>query len=202
MRGSAFICIALLFLVGGAGAEEDGAEYVAALCSSCHGPDLIRQQRLTKDQWRATVDKMVSWGAQADDADLKRTLVSHLSAEYGPDAGPFRPERVSPRDASAALSPLPDGVLANGDAAKGKGLYAADCAGCHGADARGELGLALVDKYFLFRAPDFAAIVRNGRGELMPGRSMDDSGVAALLAYLRGLPSPTVRAPGDTEPGS
>lgn len=202
MKGSAFVCIALLFLVGGAGAEEDGAEYVAALCSSCHGPDLIRQQRLTKDQWRATVDKMVSWGAQADDADLKRTLVSHLSAEYGPAAGPFQPERVSPTDASAALAPLPDGVFANGDASKGKELYVADCAGCHGADARGELGLALVDKYFLFRAADFAAIVRNGRGELMPGRPMDDPGVAALLAYLRGLSSSTAQASRDAKPGS
>lgn len=182
---AATLLAATLALASASAAEEEGAEVVAALCSSCHGPDLIRQQRLTKEQWRATVDKMVSWGAQADDDDLKRSLVTYLSANFGPDAGPYAPKRISPSAAVAALQPLPDGPFAGGDAARGKKLYDADCAGCHGANAKGELGLALVDKYFLYRAPDFAKIVRDGRGELMPGRPMDDEGVAAILAYLR-----------------
>lgn len=177
-----------LMLSGGAVFAEEGADYVAAVCTTCHGEDLVHQQRLTEAQWTSTVDKMVSWGAQADDADMKKTLVSYLSKNFGPDAGPFVLRRVTPYAARMALAPLPDGPYRGGDATKGKKLYDEACAGCHGPTARGELGMNLVDRFFLYRAPDFASIVREGQGEMMPGRPMDDAGVADVLAYLRELP--------------
>ncbi|MDG2306548.1 MAG: c-type cytochrome [Candidatus Binatia bacterium] len=180
--------LTLLLPVAAARADDDGAEAVEALCAVCHRADLIHQQRLDEKQWRATVDKMVSWGAQADDDDLKDMLVAYLWANYGPDAGPFVAKRVAPNVARAELLPLPDGPFAGGNAERGKALYDSDCAGCHAASARGDLGLNLVDMYFLYRAPDFAQIVRGGRGEMMPGRPMDDAGVGDLLAYLRRFP--------------
>lgn len=184
------VAIGLTVLLSGieARADDDGAEAVEALCAVCHRSDLIHQQRLDEKQWRATVDKMVSWGAQADDDDLKDMLVAYLSSNYGPDAGPFVPKRVASGVARAEIIALPDGPFAGGDAERGKALYDGDCSGCHAANGRGELGLNLVDMYFLYRAADFAQIVRNGRGEMMPGRPMDDAGVGDLLAYLRRFP--------------
>ncbi len=169
-------------------ADEEGAEHVAAYCTVCHGDDLIHQQRLTEEQWRATIEKMVAWGAQAKQADLQDKLVSYLAANFGPDAGPFSPARVEAQTARAAVEPLPDDPFGGGDASRGKQLYSQDCIACHSPTAVGLIGLNLVDRYLLDRAHDFATIVREGRPPWMPGRPMDDAGVADLLAYLRTLP--------------
>lgn len=163
---------------------DDGPEYVATLCTSCHGTDLVAQQRLTAAQWEATIDKMIAWGAQADD-ELKAELVPYLAATFGPDAGPFEPPRISATAAREAVEAQPDGPFADGDADRGRTLYEADCAGCHAADGHGDLGPNLVDESFLDRAAEFATVVRDGRGEMMPGRPMDDADVAAVLAFLR-----------------
>ncbi len=55
-------------------------------CLSCHGRDLVEQQRLPQGGWTREVDKMMRWGAQVPDAD-KDALVRFLTARYGP----FRP---------------------------------------------------------------------------------------------------------------
>ena len=181
----ALACLLALAIQPPVHAEEEGDEYVKALCTSCHGDELIRQQRLTRDQWARTVEKMAAWGAQADDPDTQGTLVEFLSKHYNPSTGPFLPNRISPQAAEAQIKALADGPFANGDPRKGKELYAKDCGGCHGGDARGELGLNLVGSYILYRAPDFAEIVRQGKGEMMPGRPMNDADVGNVLAYLR-----------------
>ncbi len=168
-------------------AQEDGAQQVAVLCTVCHGEDLIHQQRLTEEQWRATVEKMVHWGAQAQDPATREKIVSYLSSHYGPDAGSHVPPRIETQAARAAVAPLPDGPFAGGDAARGKQLYDHDCIACHGPTGRGQIGVNLVDRYVLYRASDFATMARKGRG-LMPGRPLDDAQIGDLLAYLRELP--------------
>ncbi|HKW85686.1 MAG TPA: hypothetical protein VJM82_01305 [Nitrospiraceae bacterium] len=54
-------------------------------CSVCHSPDLIYQQRLAKDRWEATVDKMMRWGAEISNEDAN-LLVRYLAARYHPEA--------------------------------------------------------------------------------------------------------------------
>ena len=130
---------------------------------------------------------MARWGAQAQDAAVKEAIVSHLSSRYGPGAGSFAPRRIETRTARAAVEPLPDEAYAGGDADRGRQIYDQDCVACHGPTARGQIGINLVDRSILYRASDFAAMARKGRG-LMPGRQIDDAGVADLLAYLRSLP--------------
>ncbi len=185
-----YLLLALLgvALPGTGLAEEEGAQYVAAFCTVCHGADLIHQQRLTEKQWRAEVDKMVGWGARVEGDAMKETLVAYLAKNYGPDAGSGAVRRIETRVAQSAVAPLPDDAYGGGDAARGKQRFDQDCVACHGPDARGQLGVNLVDRYLLYRAPEFATILREGKRELMPGRPMDDAGVADLLAYLRTLP--------------
>ncbi len=188
MTGPRWMLLALLALgLPRAGlAEPEGAQYVEALCTRCHGADLIHQQRLGEQKWRATVEKMISWGALVEDG-AKETLIAYLSENYGPAAGSFERQRIEPEAAQAAVAPLSDGSFGGGDATRGEQRFARDCAACHGPEARGQLGVNLVDRYLLYRAPEFATILREGKRQLMPGRPLADPEVADLLAYLRTL---------------
>ena len=59
-------------------------------CSLCHTADLIVQQRLPEDRWAATVEKMVSWGANLSN-DEKMVLLQFLTTQYRPNAPPSLP---------------------------------------------------------------------------------------------------------------
>ena len=80
---------------------DDGARVEPALareaviliqtrCGLCHTTDLIVQQRLPEDRWAATVEKMVSWGANLSN-DEKMVLLQFLTTQYRPDAPPSLP---------------------------------------------------------------------------------------------------------------
>jgi hypothetical protein len=52
-------------------------------CVVCHDDDVIRQQRLTRAQWDAELNKMIGWGANVKDEDRGR-LLDYLSSNFGP----------------------------------------------------------------------------------------------------------------------
>jgi DMSO/TMAO reductase YedYZ molybdopterin-dependent catalytic subunit len=52
-------------------------------CVTCHEDDVIRQQRLTRAQWEAEINKMVGWGAKVRDQD-RTALLDYLAGSYGP----------------------------------------------------------------------------------------------------------------------
>ncbi len=52
-------------------------------CLACHEDDVIRQQRLTRAQWDAEINKMIGWGAKVGDQDRKAVL-DYLAGSYGP----------------------------------------------------------------------------------------------------------------------
>ena len=52
-------------------------------CVTCHDDDVIRQQRLTRGQWEAEINKMVGWGAKVPVED-RDTLLDYLVGSYGP----------------------------------------------------------------------------------------------------------------------
>jgi cytochrome c5 len=61
----------------------DGAGTARARCLTCHGADLISQQRLSRDGWTREVDKMIGWGAVVESAD-RIGLVDYLTRHFGP----------------------------------------------------------------------------------------------------------------------
>ena len=66
--------------------RTDGLPAPAALKSSClvcHGDDVIGQQRLTRAQWDAEINKMTGWGAKVADQD-RSALLDYLAARFGP----------------------------------------------------------------------------------------------------------------------
>jgi hypothetical protein len=52
-------------------------------CLACHGEDVIAQQRLTRAQWDAEINKMTGWGAKVSDQD-RSALLDYFAARYGP----------------------------------------------------------------------------------------------------------------------
>jgi mono/diheme cytochrome c family protein len=164
----------------------DGATLVTTACRSCHTEEMLAQQRLSKEKWAATVKKMAGWGANLDPPDTD-ALVAYLVGKYGPDAGPWEPPTIAAAEAQSALEPQEDGAYAGGDPASGEKLFGSRCAACHGVNARGGIGVNLVERPLLYRADDVARTVRNGRGKMVPLPTTTDREVADILAHLRTL---------------
>ena len=49
-------------------------------CLTCHGEDLVKQQRLSKAGWTKEVEKMMRWGTEISDEE-KAHLIDYLSSE-------------------------------------------------------------------------------------------------------------------------
>jgi mono/diheme cytochrome c family protein len=85
-----------------------GVDTVRARCISCHGIELIIQQRLTRAGWLREVEKMTSWGAAIAPGE-QDALLDYLAASFG-----VEPTRTA------------DGTISEGAA-----LLQARCQTCH-----------------------------------------------------------------------
>lgn len=166
----------------------DGETVVKNGCLSCHAEDMLAQQRLTPAQWTKVVTKMQGWGANVEPHEVG-PLATWLATRYGVDAGAWEAPTAKPNEVAAELDRTDDGPFANGDAERGKTLFVDKCSGCHGADARGHIGVMLVDRPLLWRAADVANVVRRGRGKMTP-TPLSDAQIADVLAHLRSLKNP------------
>ena len=106
-KAAGFLTIALMsLLVRGAGAAADisvpptrqnaGADLIKTKCMVCHGDDVIRQQRLTRDGWSRELDKMIAWGAAVTPQERPLLLDALTSAGRGE-------QPAAPDPAAAAL---------------------------------------------------------------------------------------------------
>lgn len=53
-------------------------------CTACHTLERVREQRLTKDEWRGVIAGMLSEGVPLNDDEMT-LLVDYLAANFGPD---------------------------------------------------------------------------------------------------------------------
>ncbi len=60
-----------------------GSASFKAACESCHGMDVITQQRLTRAQWDREINKMTGWGAQVK-AEDRQGFLDYLEKNFGP----------------------------------------------------------------------------------------------------------------------
>ncbi len=63
------------------GGSSDGQTLMQQRCSVCHSLDRVTSAHKTADQWTATVERMVSHGAQLN-AQEQQTLIAYLAANY------------------------------------------------------------------------------------------------------------------------
>jgi mono/diheme cytochrome c family protein len=155
-------------------------------CLICHSDGLISSQRLTEKQWKASVEKMIGWGAPVPKERVE-PLIAYLAAEYPSTRARVQPARETLRQVAPVLAPsaLPATAKPEG----GAKLYAMNCANCHGLDAQGaELGPNLVERPVLLLVPEFHQVVSEGRNR-MPGNAavLTESQQQDILAWLRTL---------------
>ena len=62
--------------------EGEGKEKVRSICGLCHGLDMVTSQRLSREGWNATVERMIKWGAPVQPED-KKVIVNYLSIHFG-----------------------------------------------------------------------------------------------------------------------
>ncbi len=66
---------------GGTGNTLDGQTLLQQRCTVCHDLSRVTSAHKTADQWRTTVEQMVSKGAQLN-AQEQQTLVDYLAQTY------------------------------------------------------------------------------------------------------------------------
>jgi len=158
---------------------------ILARCAVCHSEDLIVQQRLPKNRWEATVEKMKHWGAEIvpEEADL---LVRYLSARYHPGA----PDQLPPidselRQAERLEQDAASTVQVVGDAARGAGIFEHNCQACHGVRGSGGMGPKLEKNPILKREDLFWETVLHGRGPMPAwGSFLSQQDIADIHAWL------------------
>lgn len=165
-------------------------------CAPCHGAGgggAKGYPNLVDDDWL--------WGGKLDDIAFtirhgirstdEQTRIGSMPA-FGRDKLLERPDILAVADYVRSLSGLatePDANLA-----RGKTVFADNCASCHGETGKGnrEMGAPdLTDAIWLFGA-DRAAIVEavtNGRGSVMPawGNRLDDTTIKSLTVFVHSL---------------
>jgi hypothetical protein len=64
-----------------AGAANPAAE-LKRTCTRCHNLDVVRAQRLSREEWETELNKMASMGAKIKD---RAALLDYLMRKYGPE---------------------------------------------------------------------------------------------------------------------
>ena len=63
--------------------NPDTVALIERRCLTCHGIDIVEQQRLGRPGWVREVDKMIRWGAAVADSE-KDSLIDYLTSTFGP----------------------------------------------------------------------------------------------------------------------
>lgn len=178
-------------------ARAQGRFAFAENCAPCHGPGAGGGKgypNLIDDEWiwggsLEEIAQTIRHGVRTAD---EKTRQAPVMPAFGRDGMLNRIEIDAVADYVRSLSGLP--IDAKTDLALGAKVFAANCAVCHGPDAKGkhEAGAPnLTDAIWLYGS-DKAVIVDgivNGRGGIMPAWAsrLDDLTIKALAVYVYSL---------------
>ena len=82
--------------------DEANQKRLKHTCGGCHPVDLVTSQHLSREEWRATIEKMMDKGLDAPEDELEWAF-DYLSANYGPKkSGPAAEAKLNINKATAA----------------------------------------------------------------------------------------------------
>jgi mono/diheme cytochrome c family protein len=180
----------------------DGATIFGAFCSGCHG--LEGQGRNVPGGMTFPSIANPDFLALVPDQYLAETIRKGRPGRKMPGwakEGGLRPEEIDAvvrhlRSLGGGPAPLDGGWMVSAEPSTGEHLYAANCAGCHGAKGEGNKGPALGNRVFLELANDkflMETVSRGRKGTAMPGfseatpahRALAKSEIESIVAYVR-----------------
>ncbi len=101
-----FTLVAVLFWAVPAIAQQfpdgPGKDVTLQICSNCHDSDVIIGHRQSRDEWVATIQQMISSGAEGT-PDQFRLVLDYLSKNFGPAAPPVNVNKASAADLQSGL---------------------------------------------------------------------------------------------------
>ncbi|MGH7269890.1 MAG: c-type cytochrome [Polyangiaceae bacterium] len=186
-------------------AQLRGAALYARTCAVCHGPG---GEGYASDQAPALGNQRFLASATDDflrsaiESGRRGTTMSAWSRRFG---GPLA--RTDTDAIITFLRSLDDGPRAalderpvSGDSGRGAGLYAHECAKCHGSRGTGGLNLNIGGADLLSTASNgfLRYAISGGRpGTAMPSfrKALGDAGIEDILALLRSWQATAARAP-------
>jgi competence protein ComEA len=86
--------------------DSPGKEVTLQLCANCHDPSIIQAHRQSRDEWIATIQKMMAAGAEGTEEQFTAVL-AYVSKNFGPVAA-----RINVNQAPAAELESGLGLLA------------------------------------------------------------------------------------------
>jgi cytochrome c oxidase cbb3-type subunit 3 len=126
--------VALIFLAAVSNAQ--GPQAFQKVCGVCHAKDFVMAPR-TKDQWDATIQKMVTLGAKGTDKEFA-TVIDYLMKSKPQSQQPAIRIGIGGGPGSGVEAGAKDKHIVDSEAsARGRKIWAARCINCHGTQARG-----------------------------------------------------------------
>jgi cytochrome c oxidase cbb3-type subunit 3 len=166
-------------------------------CAPCHGSSATGSRgfpNLRDDAWLwggglEDIHQTIAFGIRnADD----RSRQGAMPALGGPN-GVLKPDEIV-TVANFVRSLSGQSTRPNADLAKGKALFAANCAACHGEEGRGNRDLGapnLTSRVWVYGSDEKTIIetITHGRGGVMPGWAgrLDETTVKALTVFVHAL---------------
>ncbi len=102
--------------------DGEGKKLVTTLCVGCHLLQIPLTQQKSQEQWRDTIDDMISRGAQIFD-DETELMVGYLSSHYGIESEPAQTSGSSQQETNLSQNAASD--------LSGEDLLSAECSQCH-----------------------------------------------------------------------
>jgi len=177
-------------------ARAQGRAAFADNCAPCHGaggggakgyPNLNDDDWL----WGGTLDDIVYTIRHGVRSTDEKSRQGSMPA-FGRDKLLERPDILAVAEYTRSLSGLP--VAAGADLARGKKIFADNCAACHGDAGKGnrEIGAPdLTDQIWLYGSGQDVIVegLINGRGAMMPhwAPRLDDTTIKSLAVYVHTL---------------
>jgi competence protein ComEA len=82
--------------------DSPGKEITLQLCGNCHDASIIQAHRQSRDEWIATIQKMMASGAEGTEEQFTAVL-AYVSKNFGPASAPINMNQAAAAELETGL---------------------------------------------------------------------------------------------------